>query len=1668
MSEQQTAVLQQQAAALYRLSLSKADQREKTCAVVAAFVNQWKATMATETTDTTPSSCTSSSPTITVPPLHSLPPQQGSTSSLPLILESVGVASIDDAAPSTPSFPHMLAAAVPNGMYPDEIFQPTPTPTRRVLDDCTLATMNKALIEETIIAAVTGDPRNVVQYYKNGSPRTFTTLMRVGGNARHALMALLDTGNGSESCITEAQLAKCRIPGRADPTPIEPLSMTTVSGETVVARSTITLPVQFRYQDRNEYTPQDSMVFHIIPSSFPYVVIGSKHIVGGVGEIVKHAIDWNTALRARQRSHFVTLSNSEGDSWTSDNVHTDLDLKSKTAVMASFEVEVDRTRPFTVASFLAGIAPRIAGPLEHQISEALASDPSIRALHADGPDVCYHDQLRFSAQALRRSSAASASAAADAQAGVPDSARQTHIENTPVPPLALTHKDKRAKVDHVLRFLTKASPDVREQEVQYMLDNYDKLFVVMGRIKGHEADIELVEGGAAQLDALPGPHPRKIKPHMIQAVQEDIQSQLDNGIIRKLVNPTREDLLYVSPAHVVPKASKGDGKMRVRITVDMREVNKVTKPHPAKFRIPTAQFKFQEIQGKKILICADLRAAFHLVELNEKSRKLTTFSLGGEYYQYLRMPMGAVNSAIDFQNIVQSIFPDWVPYLDDLVSGANSEDEGLRKLQKLLEQGLAVGATFDIDKLQIGPQAKVLGFMTDGQRRWFSQDDKGAKAVTSPDFTIRSLDDLRAFLGLVNWYSPFLPKLNIALDPLRQWMSTATRVGKDGLPEACARSVREVQKLIAEAQPIWLPVPGQPFYVASDASDVGLSGVLLQMHAVDDPTLPEVTEALAAGRAETGENGKVYLPRPVAYWSQPLSMYSKNLNVTEREALAALQSVLTWKEELQGSRVVVFTDHANLQYLFSSSNLIVRRAAMQMLAFLHPEFVHIAGKNNQLADFISRYPYLAASLTESVKVEAKPSKAGRRPTNRQLLQVAAMREGGVVDATALVAAATTSSVLSSATSYPVGSVHTSVDDTRLDLFDTTFKLPTPVINVEYKAMNAGKATLLNCDSLEGTPVAARFQIRPSAVHGPNIGDKRTAAVAGVTATKEAGSKRQYRTRQSVPPTVLTQEGDTVLDNDDQADHHVAESEAALRLEKITAVFDEDILVQLTHMSSSILDILEKYALSEDTAWLAKASDKKATVQTWHGYQLLLDEERRLPVPAEDRDLKCRILALCHEDAGHCGITQTKRNAQGFIWENMAEEITSYVETCPLCQVTRPPGKLQMHGEIILHDTPTPGERVLIDLVGPLPKVNGYTYIVNMMDAASRFKYVEPIAHATTEAVIPVLLRWCTLYGTPNIVQSDNGSCFKSAHFAAFCKVMGMTHHRSKPHHQQSNGKLERTNQQLKHALRVYGINKERSWPDTLFHYQARCNHMFNRSIGMAPITAFFGRETRLPLDAMTPYKHFAVPTPGLLSGGYDGFIANMKDIHSRAYQNSLLAQEAAKAAHDKGRVDPNFQEGESVIMIDPIAPTSSPAWKGPYKVLGRGADDFSYRLQHPVTGEETVLHAQRLRRFHSERLTESDLRDMTPIKANDYFVEAIREVVVQSNGTAMVLVKWRFQDQPTWERVVDVHDNGQFEAFIQARGYEIVKHEGELKLAKFSAVPEPKSATSSSAKGHTT
>ncbi|KAJ8042213.1 hypothetical protein HOLleu_13218 [Holothuria leucospilota] len=209
------------------------------------------------------------------------------------------------------------------------------------------------------------------------------------------------------------------------------------------------------------------------------------------------------------------------------------------------------------------------------------------------------------------------------------------------------------------------------------------------------------------------------------------------------------------------------------------------------------------------------------------------------------------------------------------------------------------------------------------------------------------------------------------------------------------------------------------------------------------------------------------------------------------------------------------------------------------------------------------------------------------------------------------------------------------------------------------------------------------------------------------------------------------------------------------------------------------------------------------MRKWRPPDAPLDEEWRIyhqiVVP---RTYRREILSIAHEMpfAGHLGVNKTyHRILNHFYWPKLKSDVAKFCKTCHSCQMVGKPN--QNIPAAPLKPIPAfeePFSRVVIDCVGPLPKSRaGHQYILTIMCASTRFPEAIPLRNIKARTVLQALLKFFTLFGLPNEIQSDQGSNFMSTVFQQMLYELGIDQIKSSAYHPESQGALERFHQTLK-------------------------------------------------------------------------------------------------------------------------------------------------------------------------------------------------------------------------------------------------------------------------------
>ena len=179
-----------------------------------------------------------------------------------------------------------------------------------------------------------------------------------------------------------------------------------------------------------------------------------------------------------------------------------------------------------------------------------------------------------------------------------------------------------------------------DKKLHDILQKNAPVFDGLGKLKGQtfQLNIDPTANPEAQSQ-------RRIPYHIRNKVKDAIIALEKDDIIEQV--PEDEPTPWVSPIVAEPKKDGG-----VRICVDMRQANEAIKRirHP----IPTVDDVRFELNSAKYFSKLDLSQAYHQLELDPKSRHITTFSTHVGLYRYKRLNYGTNAAAEIFQYTLQT------------------------------------------------------------------------------------------------------------------------------------------------------------------------------------------------------------------------------------------------------------------------------------------------------------------------------------------------------------------------------------------------------------------------------------------------------------------------------------------------------------------------------------------------------------------------------------------------------------------------------------------------------------------------------------------------------------------------------------------------------------------------------------------------------------------------------------------------------------------------------------------------------------------------------------------------------------------------------------------------------------------------------------------------------
>ena len=443
-----------------------------------------------------------------------------------------------------------------------------------------------------------------------------------------------------------------------------------------------------------------------------------------------------------------------------------------------------------------------------------------------------------------------------------------------------------------------------------------------------------------KLDVNPDIKPvRHLYNYIPKAYEKATEEKFEEMELSGIIEPAEGKIEWLSRIHVVPKATGG-----FRLVNNLIELNKALRR--SYYQLPSTAKLIQQLSTARFKSKYDLSSAFFHIPLHKDSRPFTCFMTAKGPMQYTRLCMGISIAPEVFQKTMDDLFKGCegvLIYLDDLCIFADTQQELQMRTERVMEiikrNNIKLNESKTIEGVE---EIEFLGSIVGcGTIRPTAERIESIKHFKLP----RTIRQLRAFIGFVNFIASHLKNFSSKMEPMRailiRYNEMAKSVGRkaagviDWTPDEVEAFGRIKTQCTEEIVIKGTFIEDERTALITDASGVGLGLLLVQFDC---------------------DGNK----RAIECCSRALTQAEMRYPQTEREALAIVWGVTKFYYYLLGRDFEIYTDHAALLFIFGNeskkcSKRSITRAetwALQLSMYRFRMFF-VAGTENA-GDLLSR------------------------------------------------------------------------------------------------------------------------------------------------------------------------------------------------------------------------------------------------------------------------------------------------------------------------------------------------------------------------------------------------------------------------------------------------------------------------------------------------------------------------------------------------------------------------------------------------------------------------------------------------------------------------------------------------------------------------------------------
>ena len=350
----------------------------------------------------------------------------------------------------------------------------------------------------------------------------------------------------------------------------------------------------------------------------------------------------------------------------------------------------------------------------------------------------------------------------------------------------------------------------------------------------------------------------------------------------------------------------------------------------------------QNMAGKKLFCKLDCSQVYHCLQMAVyQSIQMLAFNFASRTFAYRRLAQGLSRSLSAFSSFMREYLDKAIKadqcaqYVDDIGIAANDAKQLCANIKTVFECIRNAGLKLTMSKCHFGVKVDFLG-------RTITPE--GVAPQVDKDFLSKlkfpkSKKALQRYIGFLNYYRNYLPRLSERLSPFFKLLEETT---KFYIPTNLVEEFTSLNKLLENSCQLALrqPLKDKLLIVMSDASFTA-AGYAIMIE--DDPN------------QKLQPKSKTYAL--IAFGSKTFNPTQTKMSIYAKEFLSIYFAFVEFGHLMWGSTftVIVFTDNRSVTRLFQAK--LIPPAHWNACDYvLQYNFViaHVAGSMNTAADFLSR------------------------------------------------------------------------------------------------------------------------------------------------------------------------------------------------------------------------------------------------------------------------------------------------------------------------------------------------------------------------------------------------------------------------------------------------------------------------------------------------------------------------------------------------------------------------------------------------------------------------------------------------------------------------------------------------------------------------------------------